>query len=45
MQGLAQIFDNNVKTVKDNSNLKQIWTTRTGNGFSTYLEKFSSRDL
>ena len=25
-QGLTQIFDNNFKTVKDNSNLKQIWT-------------------
>ena len=24
--GLTQIFDNNFKTVKDNSNLKQIWT-------------------
>ena len=25
--GLTQIFDNNFKTVKDNSNLKQTWTT------------------
>ena len=25
-QGLTQIFDNNFKTVKDNSNLKQTWT-------------------
>ena len=24
--GLTQIFDNNFKTVKDNSNLKQTWT-------------------
>ena len=28
LQELTQIFDNNVQTVEDNSNLKQIWTRR-----------------
>ena len=36
--GFTQIFDNNFKTVKDNLNLKQIWTR--GMVFSTFSANF-----